>query len=146
MKNKGKILGIDFGEKTVGLAITDEEQIMVFGRGVIKDFGSLEKLAEKLAQLCAEEGAVRIVIGIPLNAAVENEVVGTQAKRMRQIGEKLRSFLHDIPMDFQDESFSSFEAGEELKELGVKVKDRKQTEDEMAAIIILKKYLSKRAI
>lgn len=138
MKNKGKILGIDFGAASVGLAITDEQQTMVFGRGVIKKYGSLQNLAKKLHQLCEQENAVKVVMGLPIAVAEKSQ---SQTQKIRNIGKKLRLYLHGIDFEFQDESFSSFEAREALKKLDVKAKNYKKTEDEMAAIIILQNYL-----
>ena len=44
MQNKGKLLGIDFGENNVGLAVSDESQAFVFGRGCIRGFKNLKNL------------------------------------------------------------------------------------------------------
>lgn len=136
-------MGIDFGEKSVGLAVTDEAQTMVFGCGLIKNYGSLLKLARKLANICSKERVVKIVMGVPVSSVVGKSQ--QQAKRMRRIGVKLQKCLErmvgELPLEFEDESFSSFEAEKVLKQFGVKPIDYKRSEDEMAAIIILQNHL-----
>lgn len=139
MKNKGKILALDFGNRTVGLAVSDEDRTMVFGRGVIRDFKSLAGLFGRIAEFCMKEGIVGVVMGIPSGKEGQET---PQTERIRGIGEKLGDFLKDIPVEFEDESFTSFEADDYLSGIkGVRGRDRKQMEDELAAVIILKRYL-----
>jgi len=139
VKNKGKILAIDFGDRTVGLALSDEDQTMVFGRGVIKDFNSLAGLFAKIKDFCKKENVIGIVMGIPVGKDGEETF---QSKRIRGIGEKLDEYLVDIPVEFEDESFTSFEADEFLSSIkGVRGRERKWMEDELAAVIILKRFL-----
>jgi putative Holliday junction resolvase len=139
VKNKGKILALDFGNRTVGLAVSDEDRTMVFGRGVIRDFKSLAGLFGRIAEFCMKEGIVGVVMGIPSGKEGQET---PQTERIRGIGEKLGDFLKDIPVEFEDESFTSFEADDYLSGIkGVRGRDRKQMEDELAAVIILKRYL-----
>lgn len=140
MKNRGKILAIDFGRKTVGLAVSDEDQTMVFGRGVIRDYKSLARLFEKIRDFCRKETVVEVVMGIPVGREGEDT---PQTERIRGFGEKLQEYLgNDIPVAFEDESFTSFEAEEFLEKiLHIRGRDRKQSVDEMAAVLILKRYL-----
>lgn len=143
MKNKGKILALDFGEKSVGLAITDENQSMAFGKGKITNFGSLKKLFEKIHTLCKQEKIAAIVMGIPLSL---EDPVSKQAQRIKNIGFKLQYFLQEIPLFFIDESFSSYEAQKILHSMNIQIKKHKQKEDELAAILILQKYLDQNGI
>ncbi len=113
---------------------------MVFGRGVIKDYKSLAHLFEKIKGFCEKEGVIEVVMGVPAGREGEDT---PQTERIRGFGEKLQEYLgENIPVEFEDESFTTFEAGEFLGGvLKVKGRDRKETEDEMAAVIILKRYL-----
>lgn len=112
---------------------------MVFGRGVIRDFKSLAGLFGRIAEFCMKEGIVGVVMGIPSGKEGQET---PQTERIRGIGEKLGDFLKDIPVEFEDESFTSFEADDYLSGIkGVRGRDRKQMEDELAAVIILKRYL-----
>ena len=132
-------MAIDFGNRTVGLAVSDEDQSMVFGRGVIRDYKSLAGLFAKIKELCLKEKVIGVVMGLPAGKEGEETF---QTERIRGIGEKLDEFLVDIPVEFEDESFTSFEADEYLAEIRrVRGRDRKQMEDELAAVIILKRFL-----
>ena len=79
-------------------------------------------------------------MGIPVGKEGEET---TQTGRIRGFGEKLQEYLgEEIPVAFEDESFTSFEADEFLdKIMNVRGRDRKQSEDELAAVLILKRYL-----
>jgi putative holliday junction resolvase len=145
VKNKGKILALDFGQKTVGLAVSDEDQTMVFGRGVMKDYRSLAALFEKIKDFCVREDVIEIVMGVPVGREGEDT---PQSERIRGFGEKLQEYLGgDIPVEFEDESFTSFEADEFLDRiLHIKGRDRKGAEDELAAVLILKRYLDLEAV
>lgn len=139
LKQKGKILAIDFGHHFVGLAVSDDARLMAFGRGVIKGYKSLRVLFDKLRDFCLSEKVVLIVMGLPFGSdGVETKKV----VRLRSIGKKLEEFL-GIPVDFVDESYSSFEAGQRLMEMGVKFHNVKEREDEVAAVLILERYLRK---
>jgi len=139
VKNKGKILAIDFGSRTVGLAVSDEDRSMVFGRGVIRDYKSLIGLFGKIMEFCLKEKIVGIVMGVPSGKDGEETA---QTERIRGIGGKLDEFLGDIPVEYEDESFTSFEADDYLANIrGVRGTDRKPMEDELAAVIILKRFL-----
>ncbi len=135
----GKILALDMGRSAVGMAISDEQKQMVFGRGVIRNYKSLANLFKEIKNFCEREKVVEVVIGLP--AGKEGEETA-QTERIRSIGERLEEYLEDIPVEFEDESFTTFEANEFLGGVaGVKAGKRKDTEDEIAAVIILKRYL-----
>jgi putative Holliday junction resolvase len=137
--SRGRILSLDFGQKSVGVAISDEDRTMVFGRGVIKNFKSLADLFEKVKSICEKEAVVEIVVGLPVNPDGEDTF---QTARIRGFGLKLEEFIKTVPVKFEDESFSSFEADSFLSNVAkVKGSERKKTEDEIAAVVILKRYL-----
>ncbi len=140
MKNKGKILAIDFGAYFVGLAVTDEDRLLTFTRGVIKNYKSLENLFAKILELCKKEKVTQIVLGVPF---ASDGGKTAQSERMYAIGGKLQKYLQNIPVAFEDESFTSYAADDFLKSVGVKEGKRKDTEDEVAAIFILRRYLDR---
>lgn len=137
-----KILALDYGAAKIGVAISDEGQSMVFGRGFLERKDGIFNCFEKILQLCKTEKIAIIVAGLPLNEEGHDTV---QSKKIRNFVRKLEHFLkkHSISAQifFEDESFSSFEASEHLAGLGFKVKKSKKYEDELAAILILQKYL-----
>jgi putative Holliday junction resolvase len=132
----GKILGVDFGRSKVGLAICNVEQNMVFRRGVIKRYKSLENLFDKLSDIIKKEDVVNVVFGLPLS---EDGGKTDQSNRIVKIGEKLEAFLNVKMVKYQDESFSTFEAKSNL--LGINGNVSGGEDDDMAAFIILRNYL-----
>lgn len=136
-QNKGKLLAVDFGEKHVGLAVSDETQTFVFGRGVIEGFGSLEALFQRISVMCEEEGVVTVIFGLPGGREGEET---EQTDRYRGIGRQLEAFLQDIPVVFEDESFSSFEADTALDDPELR---KKYNQHELAAMVILERYLKR---
>jgi putative holliday junction resolvase len=138
MPQKGKILALDFGRSAVGMAVSDEDRQMVFGRGVIRDYKSLANLFAEISKFCLDEKVSEIVMGVPIGGDGEDT---PQTEKIRSIGEKLEKYLGNIPVNFEDESFTTYEADEFLSLKGVKGSRRKETEDEIAATIILKRYL-----
>lgn len=129
---------IDFGEKSVGLAVSDIDQTMVFGRGVIRNFKNLAGLFAQIKVFCDSENVIEVIMGVPVD---ENGEDTPQSARIRAFGAKLEEHLKPVPVMFEDESFTSFEASQLLAEAGIKGSRRKESEDEMAAVLILKRYL-----
>lgn len=126
-------MALDFGDNNVGLAVSDEMRQFVFGKGVLRDFGSLEKLGEMLAEIVEKEGIVEVVFGLPMGAKGEET---EQTARYRSIGERLQGMLGGIPFSYVDESFSSFEAGEAGRS------KKLFNEHEQAAMEILRRFIS----
>ncbi len=138
MKNRGRILAVDFGRSKVGLAVCDEERKLVFRRGIIKGFGSLDRLFRQLKDLCVKEKIVLVLFGVPLG--IEGNETAQSAK-IRVIGEKLRAYLEDIFLEFVDESFSTFEAKELLAGVPGRID---MNDDDYAAYLLLVKYLKQK--
>lgn len=142
-----KILAIDFGEKNVGLAITDAGANLVFGKGEICGQKSLEGIFKAVADVVNGEDVARVVFGIPES---KDGVQGPQTDRMLNIGKKLGLFLKKaspgVEVVFQDESFSSYEARAFIKDTGIPGYGTKHSEHEVAAMIILNKYLLNREL
>lgn len=135
VENKGKFLGIDFGEKNVGLAVSDESRQFVFGRGFIENYASLEELFGRIGQLCQREGVKGVVFGIPLGANMEET---ERTAEYRDVGRQLEAYLKTIPVVFQDEAFSTFEGGSAIDDPKLK---EKYNSHELAAMVILERFL-----
>ena len=97
--------------------------------------------AEAVKAIADEQGAVRIVVGVPLN--MEGEV-GPQAEKVLAFVETLRKAI-DLEVVTIDERFSTAAANRSLRESGVKGKRRKQVVDQVAAQQILQLYLDREA-
>lgn len=130
-------MAIDFGGKHVGLAVSDDGGVMAFGRGTISNYGSLDNLFSKIGDLCEVENVSKVLFGLPKGPEEESTL---QSKKMEEIGNLLSDYLN-LPVKFVDESFSSYEAAQKLKNMGMKAHKTKKKEDEMAAILLLQKYL-----
>lgn len=138
---KGKVLAIDYGQKSIGLAVSDQDRMMAFGRGVIKNTDK-QLVLGKIADLIVSEQAIEVIVGLPMGLNAEET---PQTALIRLFAGELEEFLKSrkipIPIGFLDESFSSYEANKRLEEIGIKSHDRKKTEDEMAAIILIHRFI-----
>jgi len=139
--SKGKILAIDYGNTSIGMAVCDENRLMAFGRGVLKN-KKHQEILEKIAELARNEGVKLLLVGLPLGKNGEETL---QTAKIREFAGQLIAEIKkrkiDLDMEFIDESFSTYEANRLLEKIGVKPRDRKMTEDEMAAIVLVQRYI-----
>lgn len=131
-----RILGLDYGEKYIGLAISDELDILASAFITLEN-KSKNFVCQKIKKICKEKNISRIVIGLPVSFSGEEE---RQAKKVREFGEFLKKEIN-IPIVFEDERLTSVMADKFLK--GTKVKKKKIKEHKLAAQIILQDYLDK---
>lgn len=126
------ILGVDFGVKKVGFAISDHAFTMALPLNVIK----AEKLDVKLKhimEIVQKYRASGIVVGLPLNM---DGTYSDQTKLVVRFAEKLAAFSN-LPIFLQDERLTSMEAQSILRDAGFKRKDRDKMDDKIAASLIL---------
>jgi len=124
-----KILGIDFGQRKIGLAITEgflAQPLGIVSISNIKNKQSL-LLRNKILNICQRQEIEKIVVGLP-----EGRLATEVKKFASQLGK-----LTDLPVEFQDETLTSQEAVAKMREIGKKLKD----EDAIAAALILQSYL-----
>lgn len=133
-----KILGIDYGDSKVGLALSDEEKKFAFARHTLINLQPSE-LFQNLALICQKENIEKVIVGLPLN---QEGKMGKQAKKVHRFGEDLADFLK-IPVEFEDERFSTAMAGQLFQEASKKMRETKSIVDQQAAQIILQTYLDK---
>ena len=131
----GRLLGLDVGEKRVGVAICDELQILARPLLTLKRASKQEDFA-RLAALCREQAIEKVIVGLPKTLRSEE---GPQAQRVRRYATELQAALN-LPIDFWDERFSSVDAAERLAASSRKVR-AKGAIDSAAAAIILQEYL-----
>lgn len=138
---KGKILAIDYGSAKVGLAVSDADRQMAFGRGILREVNK-ERLIERIIKLIIDEGVIEIIIGLPMG---ENDQETDQTRKIRDFGSMIGKSAAEkgleLVINYVDESFSTFEANQRLQQMGIKMADRRATEDEMVAIILLQRYI-----
>lgn len=130
-----KILAIDYGEKRIGLAISDVELRVALPFGIIENNG-INKLIADISEICRKERVTQIVVGFPMGlGGVKTKQTEKTEKFVAILKEKL-----EIPVDIQSELFTSRQARGIFKDAGVK----KKRIDESAATLILADYLEKR--
>ena len=135
-ENKGRVLGVDYGDRRTGLAVSDENRFLAGGIGTISE-GGMRATAKKVAAVAAERGATVIVVGMPKNMDGSE---GPRAEKARAFAE-LRRQRCDLPLVFWDERRSSIEAHAILHAGGKKEKQHRKTVDAVAASLILEGYL-----
>ena len=132
-----RALGIDFGEKRVGLALSDKLKLIASPYKTIY-YVSENDLISKLKKIVFEKEIKIFVIGLPLNMKGEDSA---QTKKVRKF-KKLLSIL-SLPIVYEDERFSSIIAKNSLVLQNVKTGHNKSEIDKTAAAIILQQYLDK---
>lgn len=134
-----RILGLDYGSKTVGVAVSDPLGITAQGLETIarKEENKLRKTLARIEELCREYDVEKIVLGLPKNM---NNTLGERA----QISEEFREMLERrtaLPVVMWDERLTTVMAENVLKENGVRREERKKYIDKIAAVFILQSYL-----
>ena len=137
---EGRVIGLDVGEARTGVALSDPLGMVASPYETIQ-VTSARKDAEAVKAIAEEQGAIRIVVGVPLN--MEGEV-GPQAKKVLKFVEVLREAV-GVEVVTIDERFSTAAADRSLRESGVKGKRRKRVVDQVAAQQILQLYLDREA-
>jgi len=131
-----RVLGVDPGEKRLGIAISDMSATIASPLSVIKHV-SYAANAARIASLAAEQEAVLIVVGQPLDADGE---VGPQGRKSQRLADKISEYTQ-VPVRLWDESGSTQAALAARRAMGVKRKKRSGHLDELAATFILQSYL-----
>ena len=138
---KERIMGLDYGSKTIGVAISDALGLTAQPIETIERSGEnkLRRSLARIAEIVREKDIKKIVVGLPINMDGRS---GERAALTLEFVEKLKLRV-EIPIVMQDERLTTVEADEILDESGVKKQDRKQFIDQIAAGIILKEYMEK---
>ena len=140
-----RILGLDVGSKTVGVAVSDPLGVIATGVTTIDRVG-IRKDTGKVIDYIKEYGCETVVIGLPLSLDGEDSVQTQKVRDFRTMLEnKLRSSgpLSKVKVEWQDERYSTVEAEEVLIEANMSREDRKKIIDRQAAIVILRRYLDR---
>jgi putative Holliday junction resolvase len=134
-----RVMGLDVGSKTIGVAVSDELGLLAHPRVTLARAGTRADVAA-LARLCAEEEVTQVVVGLPLTLDGE---IGPRAKRVLVLVEALRAGL-GLPVDTWDERFSTAAVERTLIEADLSRKKRKEVIDRSAAAFILQGWLDAR--
>jgi len=128
-----RVMALDFGERRIGVAISDPTGTLATPHTVIRRRSKVEDFAA-VARLVTELEAERVVVGLPLSL---NGEIGPQARRVMRYTQALQQTL-DVPVELFDERYSTVTADELLTESGRK---RRVPIDAAAAAVILQDYL-----
>lgn len=134
-----RILGLDFGSKTVGVAVSDGLLLTAQGVETIerKDENKLRKTCARIEELIAEYEITEIVLGLPKNM---NNTEGERVEKTKAFGEMLEHRT-GLPVHYWDERLTTVAAEQILMESGVRRENRKAVIDKVAAGLILQGYL-----
>lgn len=131
-----RALGIDFGETRIGLAISDAEGRWAMPLATIERRTD-RRAAYRIADLARQEGVDLLVLGEPLGPG---GAAGAAAGRVRRFGDKLRAAT-GLPIRWVDETLTTVEARERLRDAGLDRRSRRDRRDPVAAQILLQEAL-----
>ena len=139
-----RVMGLDYGSKTVGVAISDPLGITAQGIETIerKEENKLRKTLARIEELVKEYEVEKIVLGFPKNM---NNTIGERAEKSLELKAMLERRI-GIPVIMWDERLTTVEAERTLIESNVRRENRKKYVDKIAAVFILQGYLDSLAI
>ena len=134
-----RILGLDYGSKTVGVAVSDPLGLTAQGVETIwrKQENKLRQTLARIEELISEYQVERIVLGYPKNM---NNTIGERAEKSLEFQQMLERRT-GLPVIMWDERLTTVEANRTLMEASVRRENRKQYMDKLAAVLILQGYL-----
>jgi putative Holliday junction resolvase len=133
-----RILGLDFGRARIGVAISDELQMLAHP---LETIPANEEAASRVAEIVREKQVDHVVAGIPRQM---NGQIGTAATEVLEFVDKLRAIL-PCPVVTWDERLTTVAAHRALRDAGKKTRDTRGYVDQVAAQMILQTYLDRRA-
>ena len=139
-----RIMGLDFGSKTVGVAVSDSLLITAQGVEIIrrKEENKLRQTLARIEELIVEYEVGEIVLGLPKNM---NATEGVRAELTAEFKEKLERRT-GLPVHMWDERLTTVAADRTIMEAGIRRENRKEYVDMIAAILILQGYLDRRSM
>lgn len=134
-----RILGLDYGSKTVGVAVSDPLGFTAQGVEIIrrKSENKMRQTLARIEELIAQYQVEEIVLGLPKNM---NNTLGDGAEKSLELKETLERRT-GLPVVMWDERLTTVSANRVLMETGVRRENRKEHVDEIAAVFILQGYL-----
>lgn len=134
-----RILGLDFGSRTVGVAVSDELLLTAQGVEIIrrKSPGKLRRTLARIEELVISYDVEKIVLGYPKHM---NNTEGERCERTIEFKEKLE-YRTELPVILWDERLTTAAAEDIMIESGIRRQKRAEYVDELAAMLILQGYL-----
>ena len=132
-----RIMGIDYGDSRVGIALSDPLMITAQGHTTLPN-KVYSKMIESVAKIAKEHSVDRIVIGMPKNL---NGTLGDRAEVTQKFCDDLKALVSDTEIILWDERLTTVQAAGILNVTNTRGKDRKNVIDTVAASIILQSYM-----
>ena len=134
-----RIMGLDYGSRTVGVAISDELLLTAQGKEIIrrKEENKLRKTLARIEELIQEYSVEQIVLGLPLNM---DQTPSERSQLCLEFKDKLERRT-GIPVTMWDERLTTVEAHRVLDEAGLDYTEKARVVDKLAASLILQNYL-----
>ena len=137
-----RILGLDLGTKTLGIAMTDELGIASHGYETFRfEEFNYKKAREHVVDLCKQFDIEEIALGIPYYASGD---ISPRAQSCLRFKDDILKLNPSLRITMIDESYSTIEADELLREQNLSYYKRKEIIDEMASVVILNRYLAQK--
>jgi putative Holliday junction resolvase len=133
----GRVLGLDLGQARIGVAVSDPDRAVAVPLGTIRTGAPGDLKA--VATLARDHDVGLVVVGLPLRLSGER---GPEAERAEEFARALGSFV-GLPVELQDERLSTVEAERNLRQAGVRGRDRRAVIDPSAAAVILQAWLDR---
>ena len=137
----GRVLGLDVGDRRIGLALSDSGGILASPLTII-EHTTESKDIEAILKIAQERGAERIIVGLP---RLMNGDIGPQAQKVQAFTEAIRAHTQ-IPIEYRDERLTTVTAQRLKQETASRKKNRNIRYDAMAAAVILQDYLEEQAV
>lgn len=136
-----RIMGLDVGSKTVGIAVSDPFGWTAQGVEIIRINEDDEEFGfDRLSELVKEYQVTKFVVGLPKNM---NNTIGPRAEASMAYGDKIKE-LFNLPVDYQDERLTTVQAERMLVEQADTTRaKRRKVIDKVAAVMILQNYLDR---
>jgi putative Holliday junction resolvase len=133
-----RILGIDHGTARIGLAISDEMELVA---SPLKTLDASAEPLEVIVEIVRARGVEKIIVGLPLHMNGQHGEAAARVERfVEQLGKALR---HEVQIEMVDERLSSVEAEASLSRAGITDRHaRREVVDQLAAMVILQEYLN----
>ncbi len=138
MPRAGRLLGIDYGQKRIGLAQSDPMQFLASPFLTLKNKG-WKSLITELVHLIQDNDIIAVVIGLPLHMSGEP---GEKANEILTFSEQMKKQI-DVPIYFQDERWSTSDAHQALHAQGKSPSRNREIVDQIAAAFILQGFLDR---
>ena len=139
-----RLIGLDYGEKTVGVAFTDALGMTAIpGETIFREKENhLRKTLSKIGELVSERQTEKIILGFPVHLDGTDSPISEKVKAFQ----KLLEARVEIPVELFDERLTTFSADELLSEMEIPKKKRKEVIDSLSAAVLLRDYMNEKEL